>query len=128
MSKRGFIVPVIALPLMMVVTTAMAQKFDLHSPPPERPQDHRKTPPENEPSRPRMPEADLYPHRPPVRHAPGFIPPLVKETETGRFGLAGWTSPNTPVGSRLSADPDNAGWPGLGLGMEWGGPPKSAVR
>jgi len=65
---------------------------------------------------------DLYPHRPPVSDAPGFVAPLTKSTETGRAGIAGWTAPNVPVGSRAGADPDSAGWFGFGFAAEWGGP------
>jgi hypothetical protein len=128
MSARGFItVPVVALPLLIVVTGATAEQFDLQAPP-AGPGDRAKVAPRNPPARPHRPEPDIYPQRPPVPYAPGFIEPLTKETATGRLGIAGWTSPNTPVGSRGATDPDNAGWPAMGLGMEWGGPKKSVVR
>ena len=34
--------------------------------------------------------------------------------------VAGFTAPNTPVGSRGASDPDNPGWAGLGFAVEWG--------
>ncbi len=51
---------------------------------------------------------------------PGFVAPLSKETASGRAGVAGWTAPNPPVGSRAAADPDNTGWLSFGFALEWG--------
>ena len=73
-------------------------------------------------ARPSLPARDLYPSRPAVPDAPGFIAPFSKQTETGRAGIAGWTAPNMPVGSRGAADPDNPGWLGFGFAVQWGGP------
>jgi hypothetical protein len=67
---------------------------------------------------------DLYPHRPPVARDPHFIGPLSRDIGTGRAGVAGWTSQTVPTGSRLSSDPDDAGWLGLGFAMEWGRAPR----
>ena len=129
MSTRSRTLPLIALPLLLAVTGATAQQLDLQSPVPQRPQDRSKhQPDEPRARRPHMPETDLYPHRPPVPYQPGFIDPLTKETETGRMGVAGWTSPNMPAGSRVGADPDNAGWLGFGFAIEWGGPKKTMTR
>ncbi len=69
---------------------------------------------------------DVYPHRPAVSDAPGFVAPLTKSTEAGRAGIAGWTVPNVPVGSRAGADPDSPGWFGFGFAAEWGGPVRRA--
>ena len=63
----------------------------------------------------------VYSERPPVSYGPTFLAPLSKQTEGGRAGVAGWTAPNTAVGSRAAADPDNTGWLGFGFAMEWGG-------
>jgi len=68
------------------------------------------------------PVRDLYPSRTPVPDTPGFVAPLSKQTETGQAGIAGWTTPNRPVGSRGAADPDSPGWLGFGFAAQWGGP------
>ena len=72
--------------------------------------------------RPSAPGRDLYPSRTPVPDTPGFVGPFSKRTETGQAGMAGWTAPNMPVGSRGAADPDNPGWLGFGFAAQWGGP------
>jgi len=128
MSRRPMnAVPVIALPLLLAVTPATAQQMDLQSPVPERPGDRGKHTPADPQPRPHLPEADLYPHRTPVPYQPSFVPPLSREPESGRMGVAVWTSPNTPVGSRGASNPDSAGWFGAGVGMEWNGPRKGTV-
>lgn len=72
-------------------------------------------------------DADYYPETPRVRHDPAFVGPLSAKTEsptaTGRVGVAGWTSPNTPVGSISGHTRENPGWFVLGFAIEWGGPP-----
>lgn len=61
-----------------------------------------------------------------VRHDPAFIGPLSNKTEsprsTGRVGIAGWTSPNTPVGSAQNYR-EITGYFAFGFALEWGGPP-----
>lgn len=64
---------------------------------------------------------------PTVKYDPAFIAPFTKETETGRMGLAGWTS---PVGVVTGDGPMNTrqpGWLSFGFAITWGGPPKTAV-
>jgi hypothetical protein len=68
------------------------------------------------------PERDLYPSGPVVPHTLGFVAPLSKEMAAGRVGIAGWTAPRVPAGSRRAADPDNSGSLGFGLAAQWGGP------
>ena len=72
-------------------------------------------------ARPSAPVRDVHPSRTPVPGIPGFVAPLSKQTETGQAGIAGWTAPNLPVGSRGAADPDNPGWLGFGFAAQWGG-------
>ena len=60
--------------------------------------------------------------RPRASDLPGFVAPLSKETRSGRAGVAGWTAPNTVVGSRAGADRDNPGWLSFGFALEWGSP------
>lgn len=125
MSAASRTLPFVALPLLLVVTGATAQQLDLQSPAPERSIEGKSQSPEQSQTRAVLPQADLYPHRPALPYDPRFIEPLTKETPTGRVGAAGWTSPNTSVGSRQSSDPENPGWLGLGLAIEWGGPRKT---
>ena len=107
-----FLALMIATPLV-----ASGQGLDLTSPRPDRLDEQT--------SRRILPDADLQPHRPAVPHSPGFITPLTRQTRDGRYGVAGWTSPNTRVGSRGAADPDNAGWFSFGFAYEWGASPRS---
>ena len=93
------------------------------APPAERPPRPLVITPEGEPkdvSRPS--DADRYRETPRVRHAPAFIAPLSGKTAAGHAGIAGWTSPNTDVGSRGATQPDSAGWFGFGFAIEFGRP------
>ncbi len=49
-------------------------------------------------------------------------------TSTGRMGLAGWVSPNTPIGSEASGWRGDTGWFALGFAIEWGGPPSTPAK
>jgi hypothetical protein len=109
-----FLALMIATPLV-----ASGQGLDLTSPGPDRSREL-----DEQASRRIVPDADLQPHRPAVPHSPGFITPLTRQTRDGRYGVAGWTSPNTRVGSRGAADPDNAGWFSFGFAYEWGASPR----
>ena len=60
---------------------------------------------------------------PTVRYDPAFIAPFTKETETGRMGLAGWTSPVGVVGSDGPMHTRQPGWLSFGFAITWGGPP-----
>lgn len=122
MTRRA-LVALSALGCMLLMPPgAFAQGLDLKAPASQRLR-------EREPHGwSRRSESDLYPSRPPVPYAPGFLAPLSKDTESGRAGVAGWTAPNTAGGSRGAADPDNAGWLGFGFALEWGGSPKSRGR
>ena len=100
----------VSIPLTIFPPGAPAQSsIDLKTPSTPR---ERVAPP--------MPDRDLYPQRPSLPQAPQFIEPLTRKTETGRAGVAGFTAPNAPVGSRGASDPDNPGWAGLGFVVEWG--------
>jgi hypothetical protein len=111
MLIRSIVAPlVIAAPLLILPLGAQAQPLDLKATPPPR---ERIAPP--------VPERDRYPQRPPAPHRPNFFGPLSKKTETGRAGVAGFTAPNPPIGSRVAGDHDNPGWSGVGFAIEWGG-------
>jgi len=62
-----------------------------------------------------------------VPYEPGFIRGASAERETsastGRVGIAGWTAPNTPVGSPLGGWGEVNGWFAIGLAITWDGPP-----
>jgi len=77
-------------------------------------------PPPRERVAPAVPERDLYPQRPSLPDRPHFFGPLSRETATGRAGIAGFSVPNAPVGSRVAGQPDNPGWAGVGFAIEWG--------
>jgi hypothetical protein len=72
-------------------------------------------------------EADYYPRGGRVEHDPAFIEPFTAPIETptmtGRLGLSGWTSPNTPVGAEATGWREVTGWFGLGFSVTWNGPP-----
>ena len=75
-------------------------------------------------------DADVYPGSSPrVEHEPAFIEPFAGQYETptgsGRYGLAGWVSPNTPVGHQISNYHEVTGYFGLGFSITWDGPPPS---
>ncbi|MGH7397274.1 MAG: hypothetical protein ACRELW_07040 [Candidatus Rokuibacteriota bacterium] len=102
----------VAAPLMtMLPLSVAAQSMDLKT-----------TPPPRERVAPAVPERDLYPQRPALPNRPNFIGPLSRDTKTGRAGVAGYSAPNPPVGSRVGGDHDNPGWPGVGFAIEWGRP------
>ena len=66
--------------------------------------------------------------RPPDRSVspgtPAFVGPLSWDTKDGRAGVAGWLSPNTPTGARVTTEPSGQGWLGIGVAIEWGGAPR----
>jgi hypothetical protein len=51
---------------------------------------------------------------------PYFISPLSVKTNTGRVGIAAWTSPNTTVAPGHSLAGEGAGSVGFGVAGEWG--------
>ena len=102
---------VAAAPLAMLLPSAAAQSMDLKT-----------TPPARERVAPSVPDRDLYPQRPALPTRPTFIGPLSRDTKTGRAGVAGFSAPNPPVGSRMAGDHGNPGWPGVGFAIEWGSP------
>jgi hypothetical protein len=100
---------VLTILLAMLPVGASADSFDLKTHPSRR-----------ERVAPAVPDRDLYPQRQSLPQQPRFIKPLSRTTATGQAGVAGYTAPNPPVGSRLAGDHDTPGWPGLGFAIEWG--------
>ena len=78
----------------------------------------------------RPPDGDRYSHDVRVEHDPAFIEPFAQPfgdaSGSGQFGLAGWTSPNTPVGPSVIGYREVNGWIGFGFSIVWGGPPRPA--
>ena len=75
-------------------------------------------------------DARYLPPGPRVHHDPAFIEPLSKATETGRIGVAGWTSPSAAIGAQATGNKEVTGYFAIGFAFEWGGPPltKRPVR
>jgi hypothetical protein len=97
---------------------------------PEKPQQLRIVEPSEatrQSTRPR--EADFYREDVRVRHEPAFIEPFVGQTQGGtKYGLSGWTSPTTPVGSYVSQEPwARTGWPALGITVVWDSVPAAST-
>ena len=76
--------------------------------------------PGSEITRPR--DADIYRGDPVINYDPAFIEPFAAETETGRMGLAGWTSPVGFVTADGPAGMRQPGWLSFGFAITWGGP------
>ena len=72
-------------------------------------------------------DADIYPRGGQVGIEPAFVRPLSSKVETpnwtGRAGVAGWVSPNTPVGPTGSGWGEDSGWFAFGITFTWDGPP-----
>jgi hypothetical protein len=113
-------------------STALAQPpVEIRASAPEKPPQItivEPTPATREATRPR--EADFYGTDVRVRHQPAFIEPFVGETQGGtKYGLSGWTSPSTPVGSLVSQEPwARTGWPALGFTVVWDSVPAAPAR
>jgi hypothetical protein len=73
----------------------------------------------------RVPEAEFYREDQRVPYDPALIEPFVGTTRGGtRYGLSGWTSPETPVGSLASQGyQQNNGWFGFGITFIWDASP-----
>ena len=117
----------------LAASSAAAQQVEIEATPPERHErEPRIVPPplQNETSRP--PDADYYPRGTAVGHDPAFIEPLAGTYQTatgsGRFGLAGWTSPNQPVGAESAGFRESPGWLAIGFSITWDGPPPAPVK
>jgi hypothetical protein len=118
---------------LVAASPAIAQTpVEIQASAPEKPPQIRivePTPATREATRPR--EADFYGTDVRVRHQPAFIEPFVGQTQGGtKYGLSGWTSPSTPVGSLVSQEPwaRSPGWFSLGLTVVWDSPPAASTR
>ena len=129
-AMRAILTSAALLLALVFAVPAFAQQVEIAVPSPERHRERAVIPPGDHYQATR-PTDDYYP--PPgqrVRYDPAFIAPLSAKTEsaagTGRAGIAGWTSPNTPVGAAQTGYRDLNGWFALGFAVEWGGPPPPA--
>jgi len=105
---------------------ALAQsgvEVETMAPPPPKFEIIRPEAPGSKPNRPS--DADFYSTfgDPVVNYDPAFIAPFTKETETGRMGLAGWTSPVGVVTGDGPMHTRQPGWLSFGFAITWGGPP-----
>ena len=112
--------------------TASAQNpVEIRATAPEQPaQIHivEPSPATREQTRPR--EAEFYGTDVRVKHEPAFIEPFVGQTAGGtKYGLSGWTSPSTPVGSYVSQEPwARTGWPAIGISVVWDSVPATSTQ
>ena len=97
-------------------------------PPSERPREFITPGPYHEVTQPR--ENEWYPEGVRVPYDPAFITPMSEEYETtttrGRYGIAGWTSQNLPVGAPGTMYREQAGWLSFGFAFTWGAAPRAA--
>src|SRR5262245_53714781 len=75
---------------------------------------------------PRTSDADFYSTfgAPTLPYDPAFIAPFTRETETGRMGLAGWTSPFGVVTFEAADNTRQPGFLSFGFAISWGGAPR----
>ena len=114
----------------MAAPATAQSPIEIRATAPEKPQQLRIVEPSEatrQSTRPR--EADFYREDVRVRHEPAFIEPFVGQTQGGtKYGLSGWTSPTTPVGSYVSQEPwARSGWPALGFTVVWDSVPTAST-
>ena len=100
-------------------------------PPTERPGELVTPGPYYDISEPR--ENPWYPYGVRVPYDPAFIEPASTEYETsttrGRYGVAGWSSQNIPVGPYAGmAYNEQGGWLSFGFAFTWGASPRPAAK
>ena len=114
----------------LVAAPAVAQDVKIQAPQKARERPDTGTQTRLPYDRTRPSEHDYYPDGPRVSHDPAFIEPLSTEYQgadsSGRVGIAGWTSPNPPLGPEVIGHREVTGWFGLGFTVTWGGPPRPA--
>lgn len=83
-------------------------------------------PPTTDPARSRPEDADYYPNTGGIIHEPAFFESLSAKTESGgRFGFAGWSSPNSPSGADYS---EINGWLSFGFAFTWSSAPVTPAK
>jgi hypothetical protein len=122
--KRSIVPLSVALVLLTAGVAAAQQQFEIKAPKPQAGQEidgiinpglqYEITQPD---------DARYLPLGPRVHYEPAFIEPMSVPTETGRMGVAGWTSPTAAIGGTQSGAREITGYFSLGFAFEWGGPP-----
>jgi hypothetical protein len=119
-----------ALALIFVIgaVPAAAQDVRIQAPTPGKDRPEKPGTGAQEYDRARPSDHDYFPEGPRVGHDPAFVEGMSTQHEgsntSGRVGVAGWTSPNTPVGPEVAGKREVTGWFGFGFAVTWGGPPR----
>jgi hypothetical protein len=113
--------------LVLFASPALAQEVEIRKPAPPPVREERDVIPPGLYEETRPGDADKYPRGGQVQHDPAFVKSgsIRRETPTssGRHGIAGWTSPTTPVGSSGSGWSEVSGYFSFGFAVTWDGPP-----
>jgi hypothetical protein len=121
--KRALLVAL----MVLFATPAWPQGVEIKKPAPATPREERDVIPPGLQEETRPSDADRYPRGGQVQHDPAFIGPMSKPyetpTSTGRYGVAGWVSPTTPVGPPHTGWSEVSGYFAFGFSMTWDGPP-----
>lgn len=124
---------ILAATLLVLIFAAPAapQQVDIRATPPEKERPDFITPgPYYDVTQPR--ENEWYMEGVRVPFEPAFAAPLSDEYESagtrGRYGIAGWTAQNIPVGASGTQYRDQNGWLTFGFAFTWGAPPRAPVR
>jgi hypothetical protein len=126
MRVRGVVVTVAAALVLSSAPSGAQNSVEIRATAPEKPRQFQiiePGPATREVTRPR--EAEFYGTDVRVRHEPAFIEPFVGQTQGGtKYGLSGWTSPSTPVGSNVAQSMwGSSGTPALGISVVWDSAP-----
>ena len=117
---------VLAFTLLFAVP-AWSQDVEILKPAPVAPKEERDVIPPGLQNETRPGDADRYPRGGQVQHDPAFIGPMSRPRETptssGRYGVAGWVSPTTPVGAPATGWTESNGVFAFGFSITWDGPP-----
>ena len=112
---------------VLFATPAWPQDVEIRKPAPTTPREERDVIPPGLQDETRPSDADRYPRGGQVQHDPAFIGPMSRPretaTSTGRYGVAGWVSPSTPVGSSHTGWSESNGVFAFGFSITWDGPP-----
>jgi hypothetical protein len=114
---------------VVVALPAAAQNVEIEATRPPAEREAKIVPPPLHYETTRPPDGDVRPNLrgADVEHDPAFIEPLAGSYQTangsGRYGLSGWTAPNSPVGAQSTNWQEVTGWFALGFSVTWGGPP-----